>query len=677
MFCFPEMLFSQVTELTEPINIAGINERDPFLSNDSREFYFINNKDGWWKIYQSTYSDGRWTDPKPLDSINNFGSQPIELQSPVLSNDGQTLYFSANYTNSLGGFDIYFSHRIGSNWSKPENVGTTVNTSVDEQSPSISPDNKSLFFTRPNPIQLPKTTLKYKQLWISKIDEIGVWQTAVKLPAAVNRECEDAPRMSYDNRTLYFSSLRQGGRGGLDIYCSRLITNNIWSFPLRIDTANALTNEVYACFNFESDKMLFNKNNSNLLTSKNNVLTSSIYSVPVTSFYLPDTSAVIEGTITDFATKKPVQAEILIRDITNSQIFGRFKNNTEDGKYYLIIPSNRQYEIDIHANNYSHNISVFKPKNTNFKNKLLKDVQLFSTVQYKLKIYDSELFNSLTASFIIISNGKDSIKPKIENPNIGHYFIELALGNNYKILVKKSLFEDPILEIDLTKPIQFYEFNQEVALIPKRRNIEISINDNLSQRPINVKIEINNVNKSEQYLFNEVNENQFINKNSNGKYSVQLREGNLYKLVIVNDSYFEFTDNIDLLKDLTINKVNISLVTISPASVFQLKNISFESGSNQLKNSSLPELNLLAQCIEINNSFKYEIGILYDNSTNNSVNARLAGKRAEAIIDYLCSKNCKRELLIPNVSIMQATTNQINKTIIETEQIEIKVLENK
>jgi OOP family OmpA-OmpF porin len=73
-------------------------------------------------------NDGKWGEPKNLGSTLNTSFQEL---SPSISADGKTLYFSSNGRKGNGSFDIYSSTRLDeswSSWSAPVNMGLNVNT---------------------------------------------------------------------------------------------------------------------------------------------------------------------------------------------------------------------------------------------------------------------------------------------------------------------------------------------------------------------------------------------------------------------------------------------------------------------------------------------------------------------------------------------------------------------
>lgn len=69
-----------------------------------------------------------WTDPVNLG--NDINTASMEM-APFLAPDGKTLFFSTNGLPGYGDQDVYVSTRLDStwrNWTKPENIGTLVNT---------------------------------------------------------------------------------------------------------------------------------------------------------------------------------------------------------------------------------------------------------------------------------------------------------------------------------------------------------------------------------------------------------------------------------------------------------------------------------------------------------------------------------------------------------------------
>jgi peptidoglycan-associated lipoprotein len=85
----------------------------------------------------------RWSEPQKLELL----ADSLVAAHPALSPDGQTLYFVSDIPGGLGGKDIYRASRTspGSPWSRPENLGTDINTRGNELFPFVRHDG-TLYF---------------------------------------------------------------------------------------------------------------------------------------------------------------------------------------------------------------------------------------------------------------------------------------------------------------------------------------------------------------------------------------------------------------------------------------------------------------------------------------------------------------------------------------------------
>jgi len=93
------------------------------------ELYVVSDRDsgiGKRDIYVSKkLANGGW------GSLENLGA-PIntkyEEDAPFITPDGKTMYFASKGHNSMGGFDIFKSEKVGDKWSEPVNMGRPFNT---------------------------------------------------------------------------------------------------------------------------------------------------------------------------------------------------------------------------------------------------------------------------------------------------------------------------------------------------------------------------------------------------------------------------------------------------------------------------------------------------------------------------------------------------------------------
>ncbi len=87
---------------------------------------------GGYDIYFSNYENNLWSEPKNLGKKINSSFNDV---SPFLTADGKYLFFSSDNSNSIGGYDIFYSEKNDKGFSNAKNVGTNLN----------SPDNDLYF----------------------------------------------------------------------------------------------------------------------------------------------------------------------------------------------------------------------------------------------------------------------------------------------------------------------------------------------------------------------------------------------------------------------------------------------------------------------------------------------------------------------------------------------------
>jgi len=96
-------------------------------------------------IYISVYENRRWN---PAISLGKPINSRYYEASAAFSPDGNSLYFSSNRKESLGGMDIFRSDKQeDGTWGEPVNLGPGINTILNEDVPAVSPDGKRLYFS--------------------------------------------------------------------------------------------------------------------------------------------------------------------------------------------------------------------------------------------------------------------------------------------------------------------------------------------------------------------------------------------------------------------------------------------------------------------------------------------------------------------------------------------------
>ncbi len=146
-----------------------------------------------------------------LISVEPFGYNSIEydIAQPSVSADSKYLFFSSDMPGGQGGSDIYYCEWIDGEWGPPVNLGPKVNTPAAENYPNIHPSGY-LYFTSDRQGGIGGLDIYYTSL------SYGGWSDPVLLPEPLNSSSDDFALVAGDNlRAGFFSSNR---RRSDDIY---------------------------------------------------------------------------------------------------------------------------------------------------------------------------------------------------------------------------------------------------------------------------------------------------------------------------------------------------------------------------------------------------------------------------------------------------------------------------
>ena len=168
-------------------------------------------------FFESIKFQNNWQNAKPLagkiNTTYNEGGQKI-------STDGKWMVFTGcNYPEGFGSCDIYIAENINGVWSERKNMGDPVNTEFWESAPCLSPDRSSIYFSSNRP-----GGYGGMDIYVAHLNEKGFWGTPQNLGPTINTSGDEMfPFIHFDNTTLYFTSSGLKSIGGSDIYVSKKI----------------------------------------------------------------------------------------------------------------------------------------------------------------------------------------------------------------------------------------------------------------------------------------------------------------------------------------------------------------------------------------------------------------------------------------------------------------------
>ncbi|MBD2713617.1 OmpA family protein [Microvirga sp. STR05] len=279
-----------------PINTPGPNGLAS-ISSDGNTAVLINvyNEDGSLDpkgLSTSKRTKTGWSRPEKV-VIENFYNDDPENVDYFLGPSGKALLMAVDRKDGQGEQDIFVSFRNadGKTWSKPRNLGPTVNT----------------------------------------------------------KKPEFAPFLASDNKTLYFASEGHGGYGKSDIFYSKRLddTWTNWTKPRNLGpNVNSPDFDAYYVVSAAGE-------DAYLVSARNGMNGSKdIFRIGLTPQFKPEVVTLVRGRVLDAATKKPVQAVIKYENLLTGEEIGVAETNPVDGSYTIVLPSGVQYGYRAEAPNY-------------------------------------------------------------------------------------------------------------------------------------------------------------------------------------------------------------------------------------------------------------------------------------------------------------------------------------
>ncbi|MFL5763041.1 MAG: OmpA family protein [Bacteroidia bacterium] len=287
------------------------------------------------------------------NGINTEGNEG----APCLSADGQVLFFVAcqekadgSYAGGRKGFgscDIFYSEKYtdksGDKWSKPYNLGPTVNTNHFESQPSFSADGKSLYFVSNRPGGIGET-----DIWVSHLRDDGSWSAPENLGPHINTPGkEESVFIHPDGKTLYFGSNGHVGMGGLDLYVSRMDDKGNWGDPVNLGYP----------INTYGDE------NSILVSASGNVAYFAstraggaggldLYQFDLYEGARPGKVTYAKGHVFDAKTKAPLGAHFELIELETGTVVMESNANPGNGEFLMCLPVDKNYALNVSNSGY-------------------------------------------------------------------------------------------------------------------------------------------------------------------------------------------------------------------------------------------------------------------------------------------------------------------------------------
>lgn len=597
------------------INNAVIDEYAATIQADGKTMILQTNLEkypGRWRLFEYKLgTDGKWGSPKSLDSINNNVDSTSLVGGPSISFDGNTLFFFMNN-------DIYYAPRLKNGWGRHRPIGAPINTPDYEGFPSISADGKTMYYVGQNAAGPRSKEIRKREefctcLLKSTRQPDGTWGQPEKLPYPINFDCEKAPRIMADNKTLIFSSNRPGGKGGYDMYLTKLNELGIWSIPVPLDFVNTLEDDQSPSISAQGDLMYF--------TNQRKDIFSTLIPYNLRQF----ANNVVSGFITDADTKQGIGVDIIVTDAFTSEVVMNLNNNPDDGRYTVVLPVGRSFNIEFKRPGYSSYTYSMDLRSIKAYREIDQNIELFRTVKLSMNVNDKEIFEPLNCEIKIREKGKSAFLQDVNVAN-GRLTIDLPIGADYEIIISAPMFKGSILDFNVSGLILYREFERFVELVPEKKEVMVNVTDFTNNSKVKAKIILRNKNRDEVI---EVTGNQMV----------PLRAGDRYEIEVSSDQGYAFDSRTLDMSSGQEAKLDFKLQKLEMNTKLTLKDINFESNSAKLSDISFEELQRVVKLLIENPTLKVEIAAHTDDVGSDAYNQVLSQKRAQSVVDFLIGNN--------------------------------------
>ncbi len=199
-------------QMEMPINTKH-NDAVVDISPEGRELCIYRGHKGEGDLFNSQFKKDYWEKPGKMKRINKG---KYRESSVSVTKDSMTIYFISDRNGGQGRQDIWMSQKTidGSKWQKPLNLGYVVNSKYDEETVEISSDGKNLYFSSKG-----HNTIGGYDVFVTHKNDDGTWTEPKNIGYPINTPGDDVFFMLTPNEKFgYYSSDRADSFGDKDLY---------------------------------------------------------------------------------------------------------------------------------------------------------------------------------------------------------------------------------------------------------------------------------------------------------------------------------------------------------------------------------------------------------------------------------------------------------------------------
>jgi hypothetical protein len=442
----------QIVNMGDSINDA-MPDYSPLLSADERTMIFThrgrNNvgggeaaPDGFaFEDVMISYrkDNGDWTTPKSISPyINTSGHDG----SVGLTPDGQTLIV---YKDENGG-DLFYSQFDGRDWSIPVKFGSNINSQYWEPSACLSRDGNALYFVSDRPGGLGGRDI-YRCVKLPN----GQWSLATNLGPNINTPYdEESPFLSADGITFYFSSRGHQSMGGFDIMLSIIGEDGQFSPPMNMEyPINSTDDDLYLVASPDNRRLYYASAHEDPKAFGEKDIYKITYDAGRSN-----PLALFKGQIKPGPCDSlPDDIVIIVTNRSSGEMIGTYRPQHTTGTFAVILPPGSVYTFSYQQGGvdiFSEEVDVTNDISYDEIQKELK-LKPHNLCNGALMDYDSLKSTEQLLDLTVLNNkkeqkGVDKVKFKL-NTKDGMYYEDVtdAAGEHKNILLEKNHDYDIVL----------------------------------------------------------------------------------------------------------------------------------------------------------------------------------------------------------------------------------------
>ncbi len=228
-------------------------ELSPVYFSENEELLFLSNRDDsnpdQFQIYHTRHEGSRtWSDPEVIYNVGVFSRDNSNIE--VVAEDGRLFQFRTDK-----GGDLFYSEPTDSKtgWSVPREFDSKISSTHLSSHFFINEHEDRIIFAKDVGTKKEPNLDLFQSI---RNPVTGDWSKPALFATTINSEYnEDSPYLSPDEKTLYFASDGHETMGGYDIFKSEFDTTTLtWSEPVNIGfPVNSPDDEIH--FKLNNDQM--------------------------------------------------------------------------------------------------------------------------------------------------------------------------------------------------------------------------------------------------------------------------------------------------------------------------------------------------------------------------------------------------------------------------------------